>query len=56
MVYTTMYASQYMSQYSTFDKLFTFTNPREKYSQIEDIVLNYNIRNNDGKLELFTNK
>jgi hypothetical protein len=27
-----------------------------KYSQIEDIVLNYNIRNNDGKLELFTNK
>ncbi|MBR4962715.1 MAG: hypothetical protein IKY54_02310 [Muribaculaceae bacterium] len=38
MVYTTMYASQYMSQYSTFDKLFTFTNPREKYSQIEDEV------------------
>ena len=38
MVYTTMSASQYMSQYSTFDKLFTFTNPREKYSQIEDDV------------------
>ena len=38
MVYTTMYISQYMSQYSTFDKLFTFTNPREKYPQIEDEV------------------
>ena len=38
MVYTTMSASQYMSQYSTFDKLFTFTNPRDKYSQIKDEV------------------
>ena len=38
MVYTTMSASQYMSQYSTFDKLFTFTNPRDKYSQIKDDV------------------
>lgn len=37
-VYTTMSASQYMSQYSTFDKLFTFTNPRDKYSQINDEV------------------
>ena len=38
MVYTTMSASQYMSQYSTFDKLFSFTNPREKYPQIKDEI------------------
>ena len=34
MVYTTMY----MSQYSAFDKLFSFTNPRDKYPQIKDSI------------------
>ena len=38
LVYTSMFASQYMSQYSTFDKLFTFTNPRDKYPQIKDEI------------------
>ncbi|MBO5720906.1 MAG: hypothetical protein J6R61_05215 [Bacteroidales bacterium] len=38
MVYTTMFASQYMSQYSTFDKLFTFSNPKDKYPQIKEEV------------------
>lgn len=37
-IYTTMNSSQSMSQYSSFDKLFSFSNPREKYQQITDEV------------------
>lgn len=39
-VYTTMYNVRYTSQYSTFDKLFTFDNPRDKYPQIKDNIWN----------------
>lgn len=37
-VYTTMYNGRYTSQYSTYDKLFTFDNPRDKYPQIKDNI------------------
>ena len=37
-VYTTMFNARYTSQYSTFDKLFTFDNPRDKYPQIKDDI------------------
>lgn len=40
-VYTTMYKPLTTSQYSTFDKIFTFTNPKNKYPQIKDEIWQY---------------